>query len=115
MHRLLPLVVLAAAVLLAAPAASAADEAVTLEQPKPSWLTPALERRVVAAGPRGLEVKLDGQAALEANCLGTAPPYAGTDGVSATAVSAGTCMVAPHACTMNFVFRSGSTKYIGTA
>jgi hypothetical protein len=67
-------------------------------------------------GPRGLEVPLtQEQAALEPNCLGTAPPHAGTEGVSVNAVSAGTCMVSPHGCTMNFVFTDGTSKYTGTA
>jgi hypothetical protein len=49
------------------------------------------------------------------NCLGTAPPYAGTDGVSLTAVAAGACMVSPSSCTMNFIFTDGTSRYIGTA
>ena len=36
-------------------------------------------------------------------------------GLLLTAVAAGTCMVSPHGCTMNFVFTSGTSKYIGTA
>jgi hypothetical protein len=87
----------------------------TLPQPRPSWLTDNLEAKIVAAGPKGVEVPLAPSAKLEVNCLGTAPPYAGTDGISATAVSAGTCMVSPHGCTMNFVFTDGSSSYIGTA
>ena len=55
----------------------------------------------------GVEVRLNAAQATEVNCLGTGPGYAGTDGVSATAVSAGTCMVSPHGCTMNFVFTDG--------
>ena len=94
---------------------SASDEARTLQQPKPAWLTPELEQKIIEAGPQGLEVELGPRAALEPNCLGTAPPYAGTDGVSLTAVSAGTCMVSPHGCTMNFVFTDGASYYIGTA
>ena len=87
----------------------------TLATPKPAWLTPELEAKIIAAGPGGLEVKLAPKAALEPNCLGTAPPYVGADGVSVNAVSAGTCMVSPHGCTMNFVFTDGTSKYIGTA
>jgi hypothetical protein len=93
-------------------------DAVVLSQPKPGWLTPELEARINAAGPKGVEIELgkgNELAALEPNCLGTAAPYAGTDGVSATAVAAGTCMVSPHGCTMNFVFTDGTSKYIGTA
>ena len=86
----------------------------TLQVPRPAWLTDELEAEIVAAGPRGLEIAQP-NAALEPNCLGTAPPYAGTDGVSANAVSAGACMVSPSGCTMNFVFTDGASKYIGTA
>ena len=86
----------------------------TLQVPRPAWLTDELEAEIVAAGPRGLEIAQP-NAALEPNCLGTAPPYAGTDGVSANAVSAGTCMVSPSGCTMSFVFTDGASKYIGTA
>jgi hypothetical protein len=86
----------------------------TLDQPKPGWLTDALQAKIVAAGPQGLEIARP-NAALNPDCLGTAPPYAGTDGVSATAVAAGACMVSPHGCTMNFVFTDGTSSYIGTA
>jgi hypothetical protein len=85
-----------------------------LAQPKPAWLTPELEAKIVAAGPKGVEVTLAPNA-TDVNCLGTAPPYAGADGVSVTAVAAGTCMVSPNGCTMNFVFTDGTSKYIGTA
>jgi hypothetical protein len=103
-----------------APAAAATgqDTAGTLEQPRPAWLTPDLEARIVAAGPKGVEVTFerppDGPS-IEPNCLGTAPPYAWTDGAAVAAVTAGTCMVAPHGCTMNFVFTDGAANYIGTA
>lgn len=109
---------LAAALLLAglaggqAHADSSSDTLKTLQLPKPSWLTPQLESRIIAAGPRGVDVPA---ATLDPNCIGTSPPYAGTDGVSANAVSAGTCMVSPEGCTMNFVFTDGSSNYIGTA
>jgi hypothetical protein len=87
----------------------------TLEQPRPSWFTPQLEARVLAAGPEGVEVALTPQQQVEVNCLGTSPPSASTSGVSVAAVSAGGCMISPHGCTMNFVFTDGSSKYIGTA
>ena len=87
----------------------------TLDQPRPSWLTGDLEARIEASGVDGVEVRLQPNQRLEVNCLGTAPPYAGADGVSLTAVSAGTCMVSPSGCTMNFVFTDGSSSYIGTA
>jgi hypothetical protein len=120
MRKLLTVVGMATALLLlSGVTASAADDgtANTLELPRPAWLTDELEAEIVAAGPKGLEVQLTQSqaAALEVNCLGTAPPYAGTDGVSVAAVSAGTCMVSPHGCTMNFVFTDGTSKYIGTA
>jgi hypothetical protein len=123
MTRLFTVAGLVAALLLVAGAASvpaASSETsdgtlTTLDQSRPTWLTPELEARIVAAGPQGLEVPLAPADALEVNCLGTAPPYVGTDGVSATAVAAGTCMVSPHGCTMNFVFTDGTSSYIGTA
>jgi len=93
-------------------------DAVVLSQPKPDWLTPQLEAQIEAAGPQGVEIELgkkNALATIEPNCLGTAAPYAGTDGVSLTAVAAGTCMVSPHGCTMNFVFTDGNSNYIGTA
>jgi hypothetical protein len=88
----------------------------TLDQPKPTWLTDELEAEIVASGTKGVEVNLGPRpTATQLNCLGTAPPYAGTDGLSVTAVSAGTCMVSPSGCTMNFVFTDGVSQYIGTA
>jgi len=126
MRQLLAAAGLAAALLLAGGTAgtlaatsdgSAAGDVVTLPQPRPAWLTDALEAQIVAAGPKGVEVPVGkaGTAALEPNCLGLAPPYVGTSGVSANAVSAGTCMVSPNGCTMNFVFTDGLSSYIGTA
>src|SRR5688572_26718574 len=123
MRKLLMVAGLTAAIMLVlgAGAASAATDPTaedlrTLDQPRPAWLTDELERKIVAAGSKGLEVELGRpDAALNPNCLGTAPPYAGTDGVSVAAVSAGTCMVSPSGCTMNFVFTDGTSSYIGTA
>jgi hypothetical protein len=108
---------LAAFLLLAGPSAALADGTIgTLDQPRPAWLTPDLEAKIVAAGTKGVEVSFaKGGATLEPNCLGFAPPYVGADGVSVNAVSAGTCMVSPAGCTMNFVFTDGSSYYIGTA
>jgi len=104
------------ALLLSAGTAAAVDaqDVHTLDLAKPAWLTDELEARIVAAGTNGLAVP---QAAgtIEENCIGTGPPYVGTDGVSLTAVSAGTCMVSPSGCTMNFVFTDGTSHYIGTA
>jgi hypothetical protein len=124
MRKVLVVAGLAAALLLVAAtgvAAAAPDDAGsgespdTLAQPRPGWLTQELEARILASGTKGVEIALQPNAALEPNCLGTAPPYVGTDGVSTTAVSAGTCMVSPSGCTMNFVFTDGTSSYIGTA
>jgi hypothetical protein len=123
MRTLFTVAGLAAALLLltgtaVAPAASSESSTdgtlVTLPQPRPDWLTDELEAKIVAAGPQGVEVPL-AAASLQPNCLGYAPPYAGTAGVSVSAVAAGTCMVSPHGCTMNFVFTDGTSSYIGTA
>lgn len=123
MRKLLTVAALTAALLLlsgagsglAASGTSTDGTLITLDQPRPSWLTDRLEAQIVAAGPKGVEVPLAPQAGLEVNCLGTAPPYVGADGVSVAAVSAGTCMVSPSGCTMNFVFTDGTSSYIGTA
>ena len=80
----------------------------TLDLPKPAWLTDELEAQIVAAGPKGVEIARP-DATVNPDCLGTAPPYVGTDGVSTTAVSAGTCMVSPAGCTMNFIFTDGTS------
>jgi hypothetical protein len=123
MRKLFSFIGLAALVLLIAGVSIAAGESTTtatqedlrtLDQPKPDWLTDELEAEIVAAGTKGVEVELAGPT-IQPNCLGTAPPYAGADGVSITAVSAGGCMVSPSGCTMNFVFTDGTSWYIGTA
>jgi hypothetical protein len=117
-QRLISIFVASIVALLGFAGSAQADEARTLSQPRPSWLTKELESKVLAAGPRGVDVRFKGpreNAQLEVNCLGTAPPYANTDGVSVTGVAAGTCMVAPHGCTMNFIFADASSQYIGTA
>ena len=87
----------------------------TLDVARPSWFTKEFEARVIAAGPRGVDVPLSGQAKLEPNCLGYSPPYVSTTGASLSAVSAGGCMVSPSGCSMNFVFTDGTSWYIGTA
>ncbi len=106
----------ASALLVGGGVASAADgqDVRTLDLPKPAGLTDDVEAQIVAAGPQGLAVP-EAAATVEANCLRTAPPYVGTSGVSPTAVSAGTCMVSPAGCTMNFIFTDGTSSYIGTA
>jgi hypothetical protein len=118
MRKLLIAAVLVAALVPLGGVASAEtteESATTLAQPRPSWFTEELEARVLAAGPEGVEVELTPQQQIEVNCLGTSPPSASTSGVSVQAVSAGGCMIAPHGCTMNFVFTDGNSKYIGTA
>src|SRR5437870_11305394 len=119
MRKLLIVAGLVAAMLLVVGAGVArADDARTLDLPRPTWLTDELQAKIVAAGPQGLEIPLtDAQpdATVNPDCLGTAPPYASPSGVSVTAVSAGTCMVSPAGCTMNFVFTDGTSYYIGTA
>src|SRR3954447_3375021 len=76
-------------------AATSSGGVTTLPQPKPGWLTPDLEAKILAAGSKGVEVRFDKgtggarSTAIDPNCRGPAPPHAGTDGVSATAVSAG--------------------------
>jgi hypothetical protein len=119
MHKLLTVAALVAALAtiggVTAAAAAADQGAPTLDQPRPSWYTADLEAGILAAGNKGVEIELTEQQTVELNCLGTSPPYAGTSGVSAAAVSAGGCMLAPHGCTMNFVFTDGTSQYIGTA
>jgi hypothetical protein len=119
MRKLLSLAVLLAAFAsFPGVAAASTDEATgapTLAQPRPSWYTDELEAKVLAAGREGVEVALSPEQQLELNCLGTSPPAASTSGVSVQAVSAGGCMVAPHGCTMNFIFTNGTSKFIGTA
>jgi hypothetical protein len=106
---------------LAGPSTSAlAEEVHDLSTPKPEWLTPDLEAKIKASGTEGYDVKFaragsEENAALQPDCLGTAPPYAGTAGVDIKAVSAATCMVSPHGCSMNFIFNDGVSNYIGTA
>jgi hypothetical protein len=112
---LVAVVLLGGAGVVPASADSSTGALTTLPQPRPAWLTDQLEAKIVAAGTKGVEVRFDKSQAIEPNCLGTAPPYVGTSGVSVTAVSAGTCMVSPHGCTMNFVFTDGTSSYIGTA
>ena len=73
-----------------------------LKRPSPSWYTPALHQRVLAAGAKGLAIP---QESLNVAC----PGYA------AKGVNAGGCIVFPFGCTANFVFTDGTSKYIGTA
>ena len=122
MRRTLMIAGIMALTALAAPAAPALaqEEARDLSTPKPEWLTPDLEAKIKAAGADGYDVRFaraggNENAALQPDCLGTAPPYAGTAGVDIKGVSAATCMVSPHGCSMNFIFNDGVSNYIGTA
>jgi len=112
---LLAAVVACGAMLAGAAGANAEGTLTTLPQPRPAWLTGRLEAKIVAAGTKGVEVTFQKGTTIEPNCLGTAPPYVGADGASVNAVAAGTCMVSPNGCTMNFVFTDGTSSYIGTA
>jgi hypothetical protein len=120
MRRLLAVAVLTAGLASLGGGVASAEEgtesgAPTLEQARPSWFTPELEARILAAGSKGVEVELTEQQQLEVNCLGTSPPSVSTSGVSVQAVAAGGCMISPNGCTMNFIFTDGVSKYIGTA
>jgi hypothetical protein len=89
-------------------------QAAHLPLPPPAWYTPEVHQKVLEAGPQGIEVPVSHeQAPLVLDCLGFAPASASAPGAST--VSAGGCMVHPHACTMNFVFTDGASNYIGTA
>lgn len=110
-------VVLAAASAQATGTIDVADPPEKLSAPSPSWYTPALHQKVLAAGQKGIEIPLPKveENATELNCLGTSPPSVSTAGVSINAVTAGGCMVYPSGCTMNFIFRDATSYYIGSA
>jgi hypothetical protein len=72
------------------------------ERPLPSWYTAAFAQQVHNAGATGMAV---GEEALNTEC----------PGVQGAGVSAAGCIVAPAGCTANFIFASGSTRYVGTA
>ena len=69
------------------------------ERPVPSWFN---AQQVHNAGAAGMTV---GEEALNTECPGVQGP----------GVSAAGCIVAPAGCTANFIFASGSTRYVGTA
>jgi hypothetical protein len=71
--------------------------AVPLRGARPSWYTAELEREVLAANGAPLAAPLDAPLPSE---VGIRP---------------GSWMIAPHGCTMNFVFAQGSSFAIGTA
>ena len=72
------------------------------ERPVASWYTSAVAEQVEQAGATGFAV---GEEALNTECPGVQGP----------GVSAAGCIVAPAGCTANFIFASGSTRYVGTA
>lgn len=69
------------------------------ERPLPSWYN---AQQVHDAGAVGVRV---GEEALNTECPGVQGP----------GVSAAGCIVARAGCTANFIFASGSTRYVGTA
>jgi hypothetical protein len=88
----------ACAALLAFPATSSAAQG----RPQPAWLTSEMTEQLRQAGAAGVTVA--------AERLNTECP-----GVQGAGVSAAGCIVAPSGCTANFIFASGSTRYVGTA
>ena len=84
---------------------AAAASAGTTSQPKlpkPSWYTPELHQRILAAGSQGVAV---GEERLNTEC----------PGVQLDGVQAAGCIVAPSGCTANFVFGGLGNPHIGTA
>ena len=107
---------LAALLLLVAGNVCAADAPTppTLPLPPPAWYTDEVHQQVMKANGGPVEIPLapeDEPLVLE--CMGYSPP--GATSASATAVSAGGCMVYPSGCTMNYIFTDGTSNYIGTA
>jgi hypothetical protein len=72
------------------------------ERPLPSWYTAAFAQKVHDAGAAGVTVA---EERLNTECPGVQGP----------GVSAAGCIVAPAGCTANFIFASGTTRYVGTA
>ena len=87
---------------LTAVSSAAADRAVPLKKPAPSWYTPQLHAQLVDAGAKGIKVA---EERLNTEC----------PGFQQRGVSANGCIVAPFGCTANFIFTDGANKYIGTA
>ncbi len=76
---------------------------VELKAPRPSWYTPRLHARVVAAGKRGESVPLP---------RGVDHP---ATGLAFRGIRPGAWIIAPAGCTTNFVFGSRRNYFIGTA
>jgi hypothetical protein len=87
---------------LALASTAAAETAIPLARPSPSWYTPQLHSNVLRAGANGVKVA--------AEQLNTECP-----GVQEAGVSANGCIVSPFGCTANFIFAGNGSKYIGTA
>jgi hypothetical protein len=103
MHRSLALATVSA--ILACGAFTATATAGTATQPKlpkPSWYTPELHQRILAAGSQGVAV---GDERLNTEC----------PGVQVGGVQAGGCIVSPAGCTANFIFGGPGNYHIGTA
>jgi hypothetical protein len=113
MHELLTAAALVAVAPLAVGArVGRADDVRTLDLPRPSWLTDDLQAKIVAAGRQGLEIPLPEAGPARPSIPTASAPRrrTGPSGVSVIAVSAGTCMVSPARCTMNFVFIDGMSS-----
>jgi len=103
--RRLPLLLAMSALALAALPASGATAPtqtyVPIEAPVPSWFTPELKARVIAAGAEGVPLP-----------QGVEIPASGLGFVG---IRPGSWMLAPAGCTMNFVFGTPGNYAIGTA
>ena len=91
-----------AALVCAAAVSLSSSGVASAERPTASWYTSALAQQVRDAGAAGVRV---GEEALNTECPGVQGP----------GVAAAGCIVAPAGCTANFIFASGSTRYVGTA
>lgn len=80
---------------------AAAPSTVTYRELKaetPSWYTPELHRKVLAAGARGVPLPAGAERDVPASSLG----FVG--------IRPGSWMLSPSGCTMNFVFQGGATS-----
>lgn len=97
------------------PATAAAARPDDLRREKPVWMTPAIEKRIAAAGTEGVHVStiegwlrqgVGGRELVHQDVL--VPCF---NGDPRPGVSAGACQVAPYGCTANFIFRKGDTPF----
>ncbi|HVF05608.1 MAG TPA: hypothetical protein VNA20_12275 [Frankiaceae bacterium] len=72
-----------------------------LKAETPTWYTPDLHRRVLAAGPQGVPLPAGAREDIPASGLG----FVG--------IRPGSWMIAPAGCTMNFIFQGGTTSTTG--